>query len=379
MNADLHAATIQRRGHIKCLVWDLDNTLWQGTLSEGDTLTVRPEVRALIETLDQRGILQSIASKNDPEPALAQLLALGLEHYFLYPQIGWGPKSEALGRIAQFINIGIDSLAFVDDQAYERDEVAFTHHQVLCLDASRLDEIADMPALIPRFITDESASRRLMYQQDAERQRVEETYAGPKEDFLAALDMVFTVTHADEKDLQRLEELTARTNQLNTTGRIYSSAELDAFRHSPSHALLVAALDDRYGSYGKIGMALIETGVSAWNIKLLLMSCRVISRGVGMGLLGHIMRAARAHGVTLNSEMIPNERNRLMYATYRFAGFQQVATHEGLEILRANLDTPPRIPDYVRFHCDVDTILPLTAPRERHRHSRHPNEAVAQP
>ncbi len=379
MTADLHAASSSRRGRIKCLVWDLDNTLWKGILSEGDTPSVRPEVRALIETLDQRGILQSIASKNDREPALAQLRALGLEHYFLYPQISWNPKSEAIGRIAQLINIGIDSLAFVDDQAYERDEVAFSHGPVLCLDAARLDEMAAMPEFMPRFITDESARRRLMYQQDAERQRIEETYAGPKEDFLASLEMVFTVAHADEKDLQRLEELTARTNQLNTTGRIYSSAELDAFRHSPSHVLLVAALDDRYGSYGKIGMALIETGTSEWNIKLLLMSCRVISRGVGMGLLGHIMRAARAHGVALNSEMIPNDRNRLMYATYRFAGFNQIATRDGIEILCADPENIPQMPAYVRFHCDVETILALPTESDWRRLDRPFSEAAVQP
>jgi FkbH-like protein len=349
-----------RLGRIKCLVWDLDNTLWQGILSEGDTLHVLPQAKALLETLDQRGILQSVASKNDAGPALERLRSLGLDAYFLCPQIGWGPKSEAIGRIAQELNIGIDSLAFIDDQAYERDEVAFSHAQVLCLPVEQLGAVATMPEFMPRFITDESSRRRQMYQQDAARKQVEESFAGPKEEFLASLGMVFTVAHADESDLQRLEELTARTNQLNTTGRIYSFDELDRFRRSPDHALLVAALDDRYGSYGKIGLALIETGREVWNIKLLLMSCRVVSRGLGAGLLGHIMRAARAHGVVLRSEMIPNERNRLMYATYRFAGFSQVAARDGMEVLQSDpLRVPQPVP-YVQLRCDVETVVELS-------------------
>lgn len=357
---------------VKCLVWDLDNTLWQGILSEGDDLRVSPEVAALIKLLDQRGILQSIASKNDEGPAMAALKRLGLDHYFLSPQISWGPKSDAIARIAQSINIGIDSIAFVDDQAFERDEVRFNHPQVLCLGADSLGEVPAMPEFIPRFITDESSRRRAMYRQDEERRKIEESFAGPKEEFLASLDMVFSVTHADAQDLQRLEELAARTNQLNTTGRTYSLEELDAFRRSPKHALLVADLTDRYGSYGKIGLALVELGEAVWTIQLLLMSCRVMSRGVGAGMLGHIMRAACAHRVTLRSEMIPTERNRLMYATYRFAGFTQVGVYDGVEILQSDPNRIPQLPAFVQLRCDCETIVPLTSGRSGTGHDEQP-------
>jgi len=344
-------------GRIKCLVWDLDHTLWDGVLAEGDMPQLRPGVRTLLSTLDERGILHSIASKNDPTQALIRLRELQLDHYFLAPQISWGTKSEALARIAKELGIGIDSLAFLDDQPYERDEVAFSHPEVLCLDAGQIDTLAAMPEFTPRFITDESARRRQMYREDAQRREIEASFAGPKEEFLASLDMVFTVTHADEHDLQRLEELTARTNQLNTTGRVYSYEELDCFRRSPGHVLLAAALDDRYGSYGKIGMALMEIGSEVWNIKLLLMSCRVISRGLGSGLLIHIMRAARAHGVVLRSEIIPTERNRLMYATYRLAGFTKVNCIDGVEILQAELARTTALPTYIELRCDCETVI----------------------
>lgn len=118
-----------------------------------------------------------------------------------------------------------------------------------------------------------------MYRADQVRAGVEREYSGPKEDFLATLDMRFTIARATGEDLRRAAELTVRTSQLNTTGYTYSYEELDAFRESPGHELLVARLADRYGPYGTIGLVLVERGRDAWRIKLLLMSCRVMSRG----------------------------------------------------------------------------------------------------
>ena len=340
-----------RRGGVKCLVWDLDHTLWQGILAERDPVAVAPAVRRVIGELDARGILQSIASRNDAGPVLDKLRELELDHYFLHPQINWGPKSASLARIAEALDIGIDTLAFIDDQPYELDEVAQTHASVLCVPAGEAARLLERPEFMPRYITDESRLRRQMYTQNALRQQVEESFDGPKEEFLSSLDMVFTVASADTADLYRLEELTARTNQLNTTGRIYSHAELDAFRCSPAHHLLVASLDDKYGMYGKIGLALVERGDAAWNIKLLLMSCRVLSRGVGTLLLQHIMRQARAEGVALTAEMIPNQRNRMMYATYKFAGFRETGSDGAVTVLAHDLASVAQVPSHVTFHA----------------------------
>lgn len=346
-----------KQGLIKCLVWDLDHTLWNGILSEGDDVIIAQETLDIIKQLDQRGILLSIASKNDASVAIEKLELLGVAGYFLYPQISWGPKSDGISRIIEALNIGVDAIAFVDDQPFERDEVAFVHPQVTCLDATQIPHLLNIPELMPRFITDESSRRRLMYQQDAVRNQIEDDFSGPKEEFLAALDLSFTVKHAGKTDLKRLEELTARTNQLNTTGRIYSYDELEAFRLSEDHVLLVASLDDKYGSYGSIGLALIELQENIWNIKLLLMSCRVMSRGVGNVLLGHIINASKHHGVILRSHMIPTGRNRLMYATYRFSGFQQVGNEGEMEILEfdANRNSPK--PSYVKLNYDVENII----------------------
>ncbi|HEX9063065.1 MAG TPA: HAD-IIIC family phosphatase, partial [Clostridia bacterium] len=116
---------------VKCVVWDLDNTIWEGILSEDREVRLKPGIKGIIETLDDRGILQSIASKNDYDDAMKKLREFGLEEYFLYPQISWNSKAESVRKIAESINIGIDTLAFVDDQITEREEVSFSHPEVL--------------------------------------------------------------------------------------------------------------------------------------------------------------------------------------------------------------------------------------------------------
>jgi FkbH-like protein len=330
------------------VVWDLDNTIWHGVLLEGDTITLRAGVLETLQELDRRGILNSVASKNDYDTAMAKLEALGIQEYFLYPQVNWNPKSAAIQAIAKSLNIDTNSLAFIDDQPFEREEVAYELPEVLCLDAATLDGILDLPDLTPRFITAESKLRRQMYLADIQRKQVEDESGRVDNAFLATLDLVFRLKPAEVEDLQRAEELTVRTNQLNTTGYTYSYDELDEFRRSKNHLLLVASLDDKFGSYGAIGLTLVELGQTAWTIKLLLMSCRVMSRGVGTIMMSHIMNQAKAANACVRAEFLPNGRNRMMYVTYKFAGFTEVARAGDLVVLEHRLDQIPPFPDYVQ-------------------------------
>lgn len=318
---------------VKCVVWDLDNTVWDGVLLEDGDVTLRPAAVDVIRTLDERGILHSIASRNDHDAAMAKLEEFGIAEYFLHPQINWGNKSDSVKAVAEAFNIGIDTLAFVDDQPFERDEVRFAHSQVLCVDALDVAQIPAMPAMQPRFVTADSRERRHLYRADVQRNQAQDAHHGTDEDFLASLGMRFTIAPAQERDLQRAEELTVRTNQLNATGYTYSYEELDAFRRSPGHDLLVAGLEDKYGTYGKIGLALVERGDVTWTVKLLLMSCRVMSRGVGSVLLNHLIRSAHDAGVKLRAEFVPTSRNRTMYVTYKFSGFREVAKNGDVSLL----------------------------------------------
>jgi FkbH-like protein len=329
-------------------VWDLDETLWHGTLLEEGEVRLRAGVEKTVVALDQRGILQSVASKNDREHALSALRSLNLSEYFLYPQIGWNSKAESIQTIVKLLNISSDTIAFVDDQQVERDEVAFSIPEVLCLGPGDLDSLLERPEFIPRFVTEDSALRRRMYQTDMERLQAEESYTGPKGEFLATLGMELTISKARVEDLRRAEELTLRTHQLNSTGYTYSYEELDHYRTSAQHLLLVCGLRDHYGPYGKIGLALIECGTSAWVIKLLLMSCRVMTRGVGSVLLGHIVRLAKEANAALVAEFVPNQKNRIMAVAYGFANFCESGWRGDVQLLENNLSIVPQIPSYMR-------------------------------
>lgn len=337
---------------IKCVVWDLDNTVWDGVLVEDKEVALKNNVVEVIKELDRRGILQSISSKNDFDLAKERLEEFGLWEYFIYPQISWNSKSEAIAQIAKNINIGIDTLSFVDDQPFEREEVLFSHPEVLCIDAADVDSIPVMERMTPKFITNDSKNRRKMYQNDIKRNDIEEEYSGTKEEFLATLDMVFNIDKAKEEDLQRAEELTVRTSQLNSTGYVYSYDELKGFIHSEDHEVYVAQLDDKFGTYGKIGLALVEKKEDVWELKLLLMSCRVMAKGVGNVFMNYLINEARRNNKKLRAQFIPTNRNRIMYITYKFNGFTEAGNEGDVVIFEADMSHERTIPDYVKLVCE---------------------------
>jgi FkbH-like protein len=333
---------------VKCVVWDLDGTLWDGILLEGDEVSLKPGLRDVITTLDSRGILHSIASKNDPEFALAKVAEFGLDEFFLYPEINWNAKSSSIKNIQENLNIGMDTILFLDDRPFERDEVKHVFPEVECVDASEYLGLPDHPRLNPRFITEDSQRRRSMYIADEQRKKEEGAYQGPRKEFLASLGMRFIISEAGEDDLRRAEELTMRTNQLNSTGVTYDFDQLKAIIHSEHHKLFVCEMSDRYGSYGKIGLSLVEISECFWHLRLLLMSCRVMSYGVGTIMLSHIMQQCKKTGKKLRADFIHTGRNRMMYATFKFADFKELESDENGNVLLENeLQSIQSFPDYM--------------------------------
>ena len=332
---------------VKCVVWDLDETLWSGILTERDALELRPWVIETVKTLDRRGILQSVASKNNFQDAQAQLCQFGLADYFLYPQIHWGAKSASIEQIRKKLNLGIDTFLFVDDQPFERDEVRGAHPEIECVDSALGASLLDYPRLKPRRLSDDAAQRRLRYLEDMQRQQAEEAYAGTPEGFLSTLDMHFTIKRATPADLLRCEELTLRTNQLNSTGITYDLAALERVLRSSDHSLLVCELTDRYGAYGTIGLALVEHRPAYDLVKLLLMSCRTASRGVGSVLLSYLMKRAQARKKRLRADFRRTERNRQMWVTYRFANFQVVEQIDEHQVLENDLSQVQPYPPFI--------------------------------
>ena len=331
---------------IKCLVWDLDNTIWDGVILEDGDVALKDGIIDIIKTLDERGVLQSIASRNNFKDAYDKLLEFGISEYFLYPQINWNSKSESIKSIAKDLNIGIDSFAFVDDRPEERAEVSFACPDVLCIDALEYKRILSIPEIIPEKITPDAKNRRLMYKSDQKRKEEEETFQGTNEEFLKTLDMRLIISPVTPPDLDRVEELTVRTHQLNSTGYTYSYEELLAMIDSDKHIFLIAQLEDKFGDYGKIGLALMEKGDGYNTIKLLLMSCRVMTRGIGAAMLIHLINMSG--DLPLRAEFLETDRNRVMYITYKFMGFDEISRVGNEVLLEYSSKTYREYPDYIK-------------------------------
>ncbi|MEU5848464.1 HAD-IIIC family phosphatase [Saccharopolyspora shandongensis] len=306
---------------VKCLVWDLDNTLWQGTLLEGDEVRVPDGVRDVLAMLDSRGILQSVASKNDHDMAWQKLAQLGVAEYFVLPEIGWGPKSDSVRRIADQLRFAHTTIAFIDDSPAEHAEVTFHLPEVRCYSPEQLLDLSVLPEFAPATVTEDSRQRRRMYQANFRREAAQAAFTGPDEDFLRSLDLVMRIARAEQEDLARVEELTLRTSQMNATGVHYSDAELRDLCEDSSHDVLVISMADRFGPHGAVGVLLLARNAEFWHLKLLATSCRVVSFGAGAVILNWLITQAHAAGVHLVADFRPTDRNRMMEIAYRFAGF----------------------------------------------------------
>ncbi|QDY07865.1 HAD-IIIC family phosphatase [Micromonospora sp. HM134] len=308
---------------VKCLVWDLDDTLWQGVLLEDEQVVLPDPIRAVITGLDARGILQSVCSRNDHEPAWARLRALGVAEYFVAPQIGWGRKSDAVRRIADHLGFALGTIAFIDDQPAERAEVAFHLPQVRCYDAGTATTLLDRPEFTPTSVTVDARRRRQMYQAGQRRADEQARFTGPAQDFLRSLELVMRIRRADAATLSRVEELTLRTSQMNATGVHYPDRTLRTLMADPRYEVLVTTLTDRFGPHGAVGVLVLEKHPGVWHLRLLATSCRVVSFGTGTVLLTWLVDQAARAGVHLIADFRPNDRNRMMEVAYRFAGFDE--------------------------------------------------------
>jgi FkbH-like protein len=274
---------------VKCVVWDLDNTLWNGILIEdgAEKIALKPEIREIIDALDKRGILQSIASKNNHDEALAALKRFGLDQFFLHPEISWGPKSAAVRAIGQHLNIGLDTILFVDDSEFELQEVQMTLPEVRTLNALNYRGIPDMEACkVP--VTRESAERRKMYQVESERQAVAESFEGDYSEFLRYCNIRLTVEPLTESNLKRVHELTQRTNQMNFSGNRYSEDVLRSVLSDSHLDTYVLSVQDRFGAYGIVGFSIVDRRTPLMTD--LMFSCRVQSKRVEHAFLAYVIK-----------------------------------------------------------------------------------------
>jgi FkbH-like protein len=320
-------------GAIKVVVWDLDNTLWDGTLADDglEGLTLRQDVVETIQELDRRGILNSIASKNDAPLAVDALAMFGIDHLFLHPQIGWEPKSDGIAQIAASLDLGIDSFAFVDDLAFERAQVQVAHPTIAVFPET------DTAGLLanPRFdvpVTAESALRREMYQAEGHRARAFNPTKTDYKAFVASCDIRLTIMPVSALTAERAFELSQRTNQLNFRASRYTRAEVARLAEDDSITPLVLSCRDRFGDYGIIGFLALDR--SSGTVLDLFMSCRVQRKFVEHALVQYLLGLVGKLGQeNLRILYRPSTRNEASARLLKELGFApSPAPAEGDEI-----------------------------------------------
>jgi methoxymalonate biosynthesis protein len=319
---------------VKCVVWDIDNTLLTGVyLEAGDRPPAAdPVLAAVLAELGGRGILHALASRNPAAAAEHTAAVTGWQ--FAAAECDWGRKSDALARIASTLGIGVDTLAFVDDDPVERAEVASALPQVLVLTPAEAADAAGWPEFSPPVVTAEARRRGQLYAERRQRQAAQRSFGGTRDEFLSSVGTEVSISRASRADLPRLDELAVRTRQFNSAAGQRAGGRATAgvvppdwfagLLADPATDVLTVRLRDSFGDDGLVGGCVIARGdPAAWTVRLLMISCRAMGRGVADGLLGWLTRRAASHGA--RAVRVPctiDERNLPLRLALAGAGFR---------------------------------------------------------
>jgi FkbH-like protein len=307
----------------KCVVWDLDGTLWDGVLmesGENPQMKLRDNILETLKTLDSRGILNSIASKNDSSDALAILDGLGISDLFVSPQINWNPKSANISLIAQQLNLDVSEFLFVDDSQFEIQEVSRIHRDIETLNASETSSMLGMAFLNPP-LSSLGSSRRQLYVQNAKR-RVDEVESNLSyQDFLASCHMQLNIRNLDDQqDFERGFELLSRSNQLNLSGLRLTFQEYEKAVSEESSLWVCADLQDKYGSHGVVLVGKIDFKQDI-RIAELAISCRVAGKYVEEAFFQWVIDSFSSNSNLLELGFIQTPKNGLIRDAIDRSGF----------------------------------------------------------
>jgi FkbH-like protein len=352
----------------KCLVVDLDNTLWGGVIGEDGMAGIKIGIehpgsayrafqRAILD-LYHRGVILAVCSKNnegDAREALEKHDGMLLRpHHFAALRINWQDKGRNLREIAVELNIGIDSLAFFDDNPAERELVRQQTPEVMVLEVPDDPEqyaraLRDWPVFERLSLSAEDRERGKFYAQDRQRGELEQA-AGSLEDFYRSLKQEAEIGVVTPATLTRVAQLTQKTNQFNMTTKRYSEQEVSALAADPRWCIRWIRVKDRFGDNGIVGVAMAHNkGGGAWEIDNFLMSCRVIGRTVETAVLATLIEHARGAGATkIGGWFIPTKKNAPAKEFYRQHRFTLAVEEDGrqhweMDLTKTTVDAPPWI------------------------------------
>ena len=378
VNADLHyslpyldwlAETALRiirsqQGHfIKCVILDLDNTLWGGIIGDDGLEGIQigalgigkafTRLQKWLKELSKRGIILAVCSKNDEETAKAvfvnhEEMVLRLDDISVFVA-NWESKADNIARIRQILNIGYDSMVFLDDNPAER-EIVRQHLPMVVVPELPEDPALYLPHLVSLNLFETAshsksdADRTRQYQEESKRQLLAQAVTN-MDDFLESLQMKGRVSTFEEQDVERISQLTLRSNQFNLRTVRYGVPEIRRIMQDPSYETFSVHLSDRFGNYGLISLVIAkiqddgQAVIDTW-----IMSCRVLKRTVEQMLLNHVVKRLMGRGVSkLYGEYLPTEKNRLVKDLLPNLGFIRT----GQDTYALDMDADSRLPNKI--------------------------------
>ncbi len=327
----------------KCVVLDLDNTLWGGVIGDDGLSGIQigelglghafSDFQSWLKELKNRGLLLAVCSKNN-EPAAKEPfekhpeMVLRLEDFSMFVA-NWEDKAGNIRSIQKNLNIGMDSLVFLDDNPFERNLVRSMIPEIT------VPELPEDPALYLQYLRSlglfetasysaEDAGRTQQYRQQAERAVFESSFQS-YEDYLEGLDMKAVAAPFDPFHYPRIAQLTQRSNQFNLRTVRYTEAEIEALSQDDSHICLYFTLKDKFGDHGLISVVILDKLEDSLFVSEWLMSCRVLKRGMEEFIINKILQTAADHGFRkVVGEYIPTPKNAMVKDLYEKMGFTRV-------------------------------------------------------
>lgn len=352
----------------KCIVLDLDNTLWGGIIGEdgiekiglGPTADGKPyvEFQKYLLSLFKRGIILAINSKNNSDEALRVLRKhphmVLKEKNFAAIYINWNDKTSNMKSIAQELNIGLDSMVFIDDDGFNCHMMKEILPEVLTVNLpsdpslylKTLMELNDFNTL---QITKEDKNRGKIYAEQRKRKEFK-TVTKNIDEYLKGLKMTAIIKRANSFTIPRISQLTQKTNQFNMTTKRYQEKDIRKFSEESNYLVLSIKVEDKFGDNGITGVAIVRKETDEWIIDTFLLSCRVIGRGIEETLLGYIIQQAKNNKIKiLTGEFIPTKKNLPAKEFYRHSGFKLIKTDNNTELWQYNIKASYKHSDFIKI------------------------------
>ncbi len=353
----------------KCLVLDLDNTLWGGVIGEdglagiqlGPTPAGRPflEFQRCILSLFDRGVILAINSKNNFEDAIKVIREhpdmVLREKHFAAMRINWDDKISNIQSIAEEINIGLGSLVFLDDDKLNQEMVRTACPEVLVPSLPEdpslyLQTLMDIDDFNSLHLTDEDKNKGQMYAAQKKRKEIKKTTTDLS-GYLKQLKTKVTIEEANSFTIPRISQLTQKTNQFNMTTKRYLEEEIKTLSMREDVLVLSLKAEDKFGDNGITGVAIVKKGSERWEIDSFLLSCRVLGRKIEETFIAYIIEKAKNEKAKiLVGPFIPTQKNVPARGFFERLGFCALeANHNGCEISEYDLNKDCPYPDFIQL------------------------------